>query len=676
MRDFYVKVLDNASSYSRATGYFSSAVFALAPLAFGEFFASGGTIRLVCSPKLTEVDVDSLGSVSASSFNAEEQFRRSLHFLNDLASDESNTTGLLFRLFAALIASGRLQMRLAVNLDGNGIFHDKYGIFMDEIGNAVTFIGSANESAAAWSGMGNHEQFEVFCNWIPDDAARSLAHIERFDDLWKGADKGIEIVESIDVRQIVCEFAPTEPVQEILSLLRKKFPQRNTSKHVSLEIAPINLYPHQSAALENWRAGGRKGIIKFATGGGKTLTAISEISEWLASGGVALVLVPSVLLARQWYGELIEHIAGVSIFEVGGRSPKARWKKLLEPFVRTSGGSRRVVLSTYTSAASPEFRLLFPNSAELLVIGDEVHRFGAPDTRGIGSWLKADSILGLSATPERFGDADGTQAILEFFGQVVYPEFTLSDAIAAGVLVPYEYHLDTVALSEEEQHRWDSLTQQIIRDWLKNDKKFSEYCKKLLIRRSKIAKRAFAKGAIASAILFENYKPGDRWLVYCESVTHLAEVRAQIEGSLDGSVTIMEYHSQNVEERERVIEFFTNRGGIILAIKCLDEGIDIPEINKAIILSSSSNPREFIQRRGRVLRRAPGKSYAMLWDIVVTDVAGVPLTHSELMRAQEFATNARNYACKIFLENLIERYPGRNEFDSMNYGIEEDWSSK
>jgi len=92
---------------------------------------------------------------------------------------------------------------------------------------------------------------------------------------------------------------------------------------------------------------------------------------------------------------------------------------------------------------------------------------------------------------------------------------------------------------------------------------------------------------------------------------------------------------------------------VMLAIKCLDEGVDIPVINKAIILASSSNPREYIQRRGRVLRTHPGKDSAKIWDVLVCDTKGELLTVNEAKRAKEFSYLSRSVSTRIKLESIL-----------------------
>ena len=210
--------------------------------------------------------------------------------------------------------------------------------------------------------------------------------------------------------------------------------------------------------------------------------------------------------------------------------------------------------------------------------------------------------MGLSATPERYGDTEGTQAILDYFGPVLLPEFGIPDAIKCGRLVPYEYHIHIVALNSDEQQRWDQFTDRIgglLRAPLLMTgsvaKVQTEEYRMLLIRRASILKRAEGKVGLAVETIREQYEKGDRWLIYCDNSAQLGLVVDQIRGiGLDA----YEYRSEMSGSRWATLDYFQRIGGIIVAIKCLDEGVDLPAINRAMILASSSNPREFIQRRG------------------------------------------------------------------------------
>lgn len=649
LQDFYVPCMNHAKRFDRAAGYFSSAIFALAPLAYADFFERGGKIRLVSSTQLTLNDAKALSEAGPG-----ESMDSLIAEFKKIAADPHSPFHLLSRILSSLIHSGALEMKFARPTSGAGVFHDKYGVFENASGDRVSFIGSANETAFAWSGRHNHEKIEIFRSWNRHDARRIDDHTSSFDAIWANELKGYEVKESRQFEKTLIELLPPEPIQSLLIELRLKEGASASLKDAESQ-QTYSLRHYQAAALENWRNLGRRGVISFATGGGKTLTAIDAIKAWLPEGP-AIVMVPSSLLLSQWHAELKSWIPEASILQVGGGSPKSRWSQALYRFTQRDGSKPRIVLSTYASAASADFRHRVDAGSHIMVVGDEVHKFGSKQTRSIADWLDAGPRLGLSATPMRRGDEEGTNAIFSFFGDTVKPVYSLKEAIADGVLVPYDYFISMAPLSETELDEWDELSTRISRELAMNDGRLTDKARKLSIRRARISKRAESKAEIAAKLVHQNMEHGDRWLVYCESVSHLSEVRAAMERALGKSVTLMEFHSKNMQEHERVINFFETKGGVVLAIKCLDEGVDIPIINKAIILSSSSNPREFVQRRGRVLRRHPAKRLAQIWDLVSVRSDGRPIAGSELLRASEFADSSNNQAVKFQLSLMSDTF--------------------
>jgi superfamily II DNA or RNA helicase len=647
MKDFYSPCLSRAIRFDRAAGYFSSAILALAPVAYSDFFQRGGRIRLVTSTHLSQQDAEAVKGPAP--FQPDEL----LSALQGLSDAKSKSIGLLARILASLLSSGVVELKFVEPKSGRGVFHDKYGIFYDSDGGAVSFIGSANETAFAWSGLHNHEQIEIFRTSEPTDLSRISDHEDSFKIIWADQLDGYKVFSSAEFESKLLKLIPPEPIEDLLTELRLKHAKQSVkpSKECS---ALYTLRDYQEQALVNWEQANRRGVISFATGGGKTLTAIEAIRRWVESGPV-LVMLPSTLLLEQWRDEIRSWLPDVSLLQVGGGNSKSRWIKELHRFSQPGSLGKRLILSTYASASTPEFKEGLSHGMHLMVVGDEVHRFGAQDTRQIATWLNSGATLGLSATPIRDRDPEGTSAIFNFFGELVEPIYSLEDAIQDQILVPYDYSIELAPLSEDEEEEWLQITHRISRELAMNDGKVTELAKRLMIKRARISKRAKSKSTIASEIIRTNYSIGDRWLVYCESVSHMDEVGQAIRLALPQSVTVMEFHSKNKEEHRRVISFFETRGGIVLAIKCLDEGIDIPIINRAIILSSSTNPREYIQRRGRVLRRHPNKTSAQIWDLITVDTSKNPIASSEVERSHEFARGSRTESTAFSLDLLSDR---------------------
>ncbi|MDQ7777802.1 MAG: DEAD/DEAH box helicase family protein [Paracoccus aminovorans] len=409
--------------------------------------------------------------------------------------------------------------------------------------------------------------------------------------------------------------------------------------------------PHQTEALEAWRRQGCRGIFEHATGTGKTFTAIVAIRDHVRTGKPALVLVPSRLLLHQWAEEINDEIPDAALMLAG--DGQNRWKlhgRLKSMTAADLELGPRVTLAMMPTAATDLFLAGVAVSDELLLVVDEVHQIGSPiNSRALK--IAAGLRLGLSATPRRYGDTEGTKRLMDYFGGVVPPPITLGDAMKAGRLVPYQYFPHAISLNADEADQWLDFTNRIKKEIARsstdaNGKKLlSERAKMLLIQRSRIAKKATAKVDLAVRTIKREYRDGQSWLIYCEDSEQLGDVVNALR--VTGIETI-EYHSNMIGDRVATMEWFHKFGGILVSIKCLDEGVDIPKVSHALILASSQNPRQFIQRRGRVLRISPGKNMAQIHDAIVRPLSSesepeqLGLLRGELIRAIEFANGAIN----------------------------------
>jgi superfamily II DNA or RNA helicase len=643
---FLAPALDKSSHYDRASGYFSSSLFVLAPTAWTSFFKSGGKMRLICSNQLSPEDFEVLAVPSDKGPSLKEEF---LNSWEELLRTERGT--LTAQLLSALVYFDKLELRVARYSPGRGLFHDKLGIFSDTSGNQMSFTGSANETWSAWSGKGNHESIDVFRSWEDFEKDRVQRHKGRFEEYWYGRAEGLEVFSGEDLKQIIVAREPDEDLEAIMEKVRQELFDQ------SHEVGPMrvkkkNLRPYQQEAVENWEVK-NKGVISFATGGGKTLTAIEIIRRWTKNGGAALVLVPTAILIDQWINELGENLPNSKVLRADSKS--SSWASSVNSFLSPdSSGQVKVVVSTYRTVASKRFRAIVAGNQGLLVVGDEVHRFGANDTKSIAESLLSGGQLGLSATPIRQHDEEGTDSIFAYFGNSIEPSYSLSQAITDGNLVPYNFEFRTAGLSSSEQSEWNDLTAKIGK-LMGSDSGLGltkgSALESLLIARARVAKLAASKLKIAADVVSSNFEQGDRWLVYCETTEHVERVKAEIR-ALMPRTTLMTYLSSNSEQHRSVMSHFQEQGGVLIAIRCLDEGVDIPRINKAIIVSSSQSRREFIQRRGRTLRKSPGKHFAYLFDFLMMDENGEVLMEKELERLIDFAQDAFNEEPYIRLNSL------------------------
>jgi superfamily II DNA or RNA helicase len=571
------------------------------------------------------------------------------------------------RFLSVLVRDGVLDIRLAFRPMERGIFHDKVGVFKDDQGNTVSFLGSANETLAAWDWRANHESFEVFRSWEgPSEAERTERHASGFDSIWSMRSPELEVIDFPSVaKEKLVLLAGDLSLEAAEIAVQEALRSRNGSN--GRDTGQRLLQSHQADALLGWSNRGNRGIIDHATGAGKTLTALHAIKSWIESGRPALVLVPSELLLKQWVSEIERELptGSYSMLLAGAGASRARWKSTLRDFTRDLPElGARIVISTMDTAAKEEFRERIVAGAHLLIVADEVHRIGAPSRRCLTA-IQCGAALGLSATPDRYGDPLGTREIHNQFGEILPPPFGIPDAIAAGRLVPYDYFVHEVTLTEPEARDWRDLTSKIRHEVARagppttNLSEISNRLKSLLHKRARIAKGAINKIATALEIIRTEYREGDHWLVYCDDTTQLHEVSATVRAL---GIPIFTYFADMEDSHEDTLGLFQQNGGLLVAIRCLDEGIDMPLINRALVLASSRNRREFIQRRGRVLRTRPGKYFAAIHDVLVLGEAGTAtedtsgLARAELARAKEFASNARNASVQMRLRELEVRY--------------------
>jgi superfamily II DNA or RNA helicase len=660
-RDFYIPCLRESVAYDRITGFFSSTVFHLLHSALAVFVTENqGSMRLLCSPRLSGPDADSLLFGYAARTNAHLVATLRAELDEMLVSTHAAGT----RLLAALVASGRLDIKLArvaasVSEADKRMFHDKVGVFTDAAGDVVGFRGSLNESYLGLAPDGNIESVDVWPSWEGGrDAQRARNAVSRFERLWQGQVPGVAVASLPDeIRRELERVAEDVDLDTLLRDLAKQQPVRPPTEVPA--VGGIELRQHQIDAFERWVAAEHRGLLAHATGSGKTITGLYCAQTALAAGLVPLILVPSQLLLEQWGDQIRELLGARVILAGGGHNDWSRGNVLRAALEASRVDRPYAVVAVANSAVSPTFlSQVRPLARKLFVIADEAHRFGSPQFRTILDRLDAPWRLGLSATPERAGDAEGTAAVFDYFGGIVH-RYTLKDALDDGVLAPYVYYPSWVGLTDDEQQRWDTLTNEIRRRYAISqapDAKphTADQLRMKLIERARIAKGAANKIPAAAGLVAEHYRAGQKWLIYCDNQAQLADVRQALERR---GIRSWEYHRQMRGDAEATLKLFDVSGGIVVAIKCLDEGVDIPSATHALILASSRNPREFIQRRGRVLRRSPHKTVATLLDVLVLpDVLDQTdptwsLAVGELARALQFAAWGIGQAATSRLED-------------------------
>ena len=689
--EFYLPCMQNSTKYDRISGYFGSTIYIIAWSAIKEFIANSGKMRIICSPYIVESDREALKE-GYSARTKETVFEALKEEINDVLEDEFLSKP--SRALACFVAMGIVDIKIAVVSNGaepeaRRLFHDKVGIFIDPLENAVGFRGSMNETFKGLSSDGNIESIDVFPNWLDiRDKTRVDNATDYFEKLWENEVNGVEVYDFPEAaKNVFVKYADTDKWEELVDEVNA---QIDLSQKWSAEKKVGGRTPrnHQVAALEGWKKEGYSGIFEHATGSGKTFTAMCAIRHLLEKHKVPIILVPSTELLMQWHDE-VKVVFGnddVNILLCGAGNNG--WKKsgYLQAWTEPSLNKKKIILSTMDTAATDQFINSISQGDHLFLVADEVHRLGSPFRRKIFNIITG-ARLGLSATPRRFGDEIGTSAIFNYFGQVIPPVFTLNDAIKSGVLTKYFYYPHEIKLKDSEQDDWDEITKKISRLIAQksgSEKNFSSIMQdsqisNLMIQRARIIKNAEAKVSLAKSVIEKHYSPGQRWIVYCDNQNQLRKVLEEIK-LLD--CDSYEYHSAMEGDRVETLRYFAINGGVLVSIKCLDEGVDIPAATHALILASSKNPREFIQRRGRILRKSENKPFAFLHDAIVTPIIReeeedaenkeISIIESELARSIQFGEWAENPTCITKLKNIAIDF-GINIVEATDGGFENEY---
>jgi len=660
LTEFYIPALKESIVYKRIAGYFCSNSLAIAAKGISKFIENDGMMYLIVNVVLSKDDQKTIKEA----IEAKEK---------EILEEISNMEDLLKRghlqLLAWMIKNDKLDIKIAnVRI---GVEHKKKGIFEDSVGNIISFTGSDNETVSGW--LYNHEDFHVFCDWIEGDNVRHLQpDIRSFERLWNNEANDVQIYDASEAFRLgLIENAPntTEEFQTLSNEMAKellRIHQSKIEKSKILKGSPTRdnlnqfLREYQKEALKNWEEKNELGILDMATGTGKTFVAIAALNNYLKrrKKGLIVIVVPKTLLVTQWSDEL-RKIGFSNIIEVMKSS--SIWKeKLTASLLKIELGREQelIAIATYNSFCSQNFIDIINNTnLNLLLICDEMHHSWAPKFRE-GLLIKYASRLGLSATPERYLDIEGTKNMQNYFGGIVF-RFPISEAIPE-FLVRYEYHAEIVELTDDEKEKYEKLTMDISKKISTIvDEEIPDSLLRLLIRRSKIVTNSESKWAAFDKILDRNPNMR-RTLIYC-SERQINEVLRKLRSRKIYANKIT--YKEPLKYRKEIIDLFTrDEYEAIVAIKVLDEGIDVPGIEQAIILASSGNPIEFIQRRGRILRKSKNKDYAAIHDILVFPWLDTPIDimkgeisiiKRELRRVEEFINSAMN---PLEVMNKIAKY--------------------
>lgn len=647
--EFYMPALSVSTSYDRGVGFFSSGWLRMVSQGIITFAANGGRARIITSPILDSDDWVALQMGEAARIDPLLwlTLKRNIEAL--AAQMERDTLSSL----AWMVADEILTFKLAVpqNKLAGGDFHDKFGIFTDIEGNRVSFNGSPNESV---QGFHNYESNKIFKSWEPAFAPLVEYDWRRFERLWNNEDANVRVFELPEAarEQIVKlregkrpyplpEWVKQQPLKEATITYQSARPRIP---------AKITLRPYQEEAIDAWFKHSCRGLFEMATGTGKTITALAASARlYEQKNRLAIIIaVPYQHLVDQWNDE--SKVFGYK--PILAYQSKSSWlEPLNHEIIEFNGGYRSFisVITTHDTFISADFQASIARLQEpILLIADEAHHLGAGRSRQ-NYPPHIPYRLALSATPDRWFDDEGSVALRAYFGETVF-SFTLEEAIGVS-LTPYYYYPHLVSLSDDEMAEYEVLSLKIARLINKEDADQQEALKFLLIKRANLLNKAINKLETLSELL-DQEKNLQHTLFYCApgQIDDVMRLVGWEKGILINQFTAEE---DPKERRELLANFANGNLQALAAMKCLDEGVDVPSTCIAYFLASSSNPREFIQRRGRILRKFPGKEHSIIHDLIAVPPATFnknsaafhaerSIIRRELQRFKEFANPALN----------------------------------
>lgn len=652
-----------------AIGYFSSGALRVLAPGLAEFInESDGPFRLIISPQLSPEDY---AAIQRGNLIPPEVLEAQLEGLIDEVRISSDLLAKhTLACLSYLVATSRLEIKLATVR--GGLFHPKIWIIGSN-GETLTVSGSQNFTGA---GLANNvEQLRVDRDWMGGSEAEAVRIFsDQYQRWWDGTDTHTQIFDSTPelmtkLVTIAPHYAPT-PEDYVGATQGSESQPIDIDPIIGRDVriaVPDSLdfrsgdFAHQGEAVDSWSACSGRGILEMATGSGKTVTSfVCAAHDQPEIPKAIFIAVPVLPLGRQWEQEASRFgITAINAVDISGRSRRLEAVKGALGRVRSGASHNEVVIVTHDFLCTDDFtQILTQYSVRKMLIADEVHHLGRASFHSIPPQI-FDSALGLSATPEREWDADGNDVIRSFFGDVIF-RFTLKDAIGR-CLVPYDYFIHEVSLTVDEEAKYDDLSEQIrAMGWMTDadSDDVNESASPLQLKlqqRRKVVEQAKSKIDVLEKIFKStDSRKVHHTLVYTsdKGQDQILEVNAILRkfGIIFHQYTYRETGNR-VEAAAILQSFSEGTHQALTAMRILDEGVDIPEVHEAFLLASNTGNRQWIQRRGRVLRKSnsTGKTFAKIHDFVVTRSGAGGITtalqfvdNSEFARVVEFASAARN----------------------------------
>jgi superfamily II DNA or RNA helicase len=649
-------------------GFFASSSFAeIAPGLAAYLRRSSRPIRLLISPYVSQRDQEAMHSGLADPTEiAERMVLESLPDADDLAKHT-------LTCLAWLIRAERLEFRIA--LQKEGLFHPKVWL-IGLSGERAAFHGSGNMTNAGLTK--NKEQVALARGWM--DAAQAATEQrlrDEFNELWDGDDPDCVVVklpaaleqkilrdygsgampDEADARRLWrrAKGLRPEPTDDTTGAGERARAEFHIPAWLEYETGP---FAHQGRAVKAWLGTGGKGILAMATGSGKTLTSLIACWKLQQAEGPLLIVIaaPYVPLVMQWCDEVA--LFGVSPINLSdGAGPAERRRLIAAAGRRLAMGlsTTEILVVSHDILTDATFQgQLAAIEAKRILIADEMHNLG-----GAGFLATQPAFfefrLGLSATPVRQYDPEGTDKLFAFFGQPCF-EFSIDEAIGV-CLVPYDYYVERVELTHDEMETFKALSDQIRKlGWKIEQGVKDAHLDNLLRQRRLVIETAANKLVRLSQLLDADGARNLRFdLIYAtdKAPSQLDAVNGALR---ERGVLYHQLTAEETRDRRGTATILANyqRGDlqVLTAKRVLDEGVNIPQIKRAFILASTTVERQWVQRRGRILRKcdAIGKTFGVIHDFVamppadlVRDPDAKKLVAGELKRVHEFARLARNF---------------------------------
>ena len=647
---FFTEALIESKTFDLGLGFFSSSGIRSLAYGFAIFIARGGKARIVINHILSEQDKKAIENGQNCSFpEFEDKLIADIEYLTQTFSKSDEQ---FFKCLSYLISVKRLEFVATISTKG-GLGHDKYGIFTDEEGEKIAFVGSANFSQSALELNG--ETITVFKN---SDKERIEEYENIFNDAWSNDSTHLVHIPIEKVTTYIEKKFETKSIDDLISngislrelegdieiITSKPLPNSLIKKIEQIEQEPRFPFPEertiQKDAYAAWKANNNNGIFAMATGSGKTVTALNCVLHEFKEKGYykVIIVVPTQALAKQWEDE----VKAFNYSNIISTHTEKDWKNILQRYTTRSLFDTKkniVVITTYATFIRGNLQNFIEKTKgieDFIFIADEVHNIGA---NGPMKHLptKIHNRIGLSATPERIYDEGGSNKLYEFFEteppRYTY-RFTMKDAIENGILCHYMYYPLFVSLTEDEMEQYILKTNQLRKYIDPRTGKYKKDAEMLLMARKRIVHKAARKKTALIQLLNERNSKSDLKYTFVFVPEGYEPDYAEIdEYNIDKEdIHIIDEYSQmfkeqkysyhqfisGLEDSQSILDSFEKgKIDILLSMKCLDEGVDIPRAQNAIFISSTGNPRQFIQRRGRVLRKHKDKEMAYIWDMIV-----------------------------------------------------------